>query len=192
MLRIRNTSYIIHFKGAIDMEFSERVKYLRQKREKTLDEVAKIVGVSNATVSRWENGHIENVRIDKLLPLAKALNTSVAYLIGAVDNPDEDSFATLSVELAIMEDNQRQEIKKAEDNLLRAAREVYGNNNGVSGSEILTPDKINSITNFIRRNADMLRASMPKASEEQLSRVVEGRIDARRIINTDKKQTPNE
>ena len=52
----------------------------------TLDDVAKIVGVSNATISRWESGVIENQRRDKLVLLAKALQLSPTELIDAPED----------------------------------------------------------------------------------------------------------
>lgn len=66
----------------------DRLKALREMRGMTLDDVAKIVGVSNATVSRWETGEIRNIRNDKIACLARALKTSEAYLFGFTDNPD--------------------------------------------------------------------------------------------------------
>lgn len=49
-------------------------------------EVAKKVGVSEATISRWESGDINNMRRDKIALLAKALEISPLSLVGI----DED------------------------------------------------------------------------------------------------------
>ena len=52
----------------------------------TMDEVAEIVGVSKSTVSKWESGHIENMKRDKISLLAKALNVSPLYIMGLDDS----------------------------------------------------------------------------------------------------------
>ena len=44
-------------------------------------EVANSVGVSEATVSRWESGDIRNMRRDKIAALARTLDVSPAVLM---------------------------------------------------------------------------------------------------------------
>jgi len=64
------------------MELKDIIKSRRLAINKTLEEIGKEVGVSKATVLRWESGEIKNMRRDKLVALAKALNTSPSYLMG--------------------------------------------------------------------------------------------------------------
>ena len=64
------------------MEFNERIKARRLQLGLTTDEVSKIVGVSNATISRWETATIKNQRRDKLERLAIALKVTPAELLG--------------------------------------------------------------------------------------------------------------
>lgn len=64
------------------MEINERIKELRLQNKMTLEEVAQIVGVTKATVQRWESGLIANMRRDKIASLAKALRTSPEYILG--------------------------------------------------------------------------------------------------------------
>lgn len=64
------------------MKMNDKIKTRRVELNLTLDDVAKIVGVSGATVSRWETGDIENMRRDKIALLATALQVSPAFIMG--------------------------------------------------------------------------------------------------------------
>ncbi len=58
---------------------------LRDKRKAkglTMKEVAKAVGVSEATVSRWESGNIANMGRSKIYALSKILDLSPAEIMG--------------------------------------------------------------------------------------------------------------
>ncbi len=63
------------------MKTNDKIKFLRKELGLTMLEVAKKVGVSEATVSRWESGHISNLKGDKIRLLAEVLQTSIAYLL---------------------------------------------------------------------------------------------------------------
>ena len=68
------------------MTTGERIKRKRTEKGVSADELAEIVGVSRSTIFRYENGNIEKFPVDRLEPIAKALNTSVAYLMGWEDD----------------------------------------------------------------------------------------------------------
>ena len=53
----------------------------------TQKEVADFVGVSEATVSRWESGHIDNMRRDRIAALSKILRMSLLAIMG-IDDTD--------------------------------------------------------------------------------------------------------
>lgn len=55
------------------MECKELIKQRRKELGLTLEEVAKACKVTKATVMRWENGNIVNIKNDKIFPLAKIL-----------------------------------------------------------------------------------------------------------------------
>lgn len=64
------------------------LKDRRLKLELTLEDVAKRVGVSPATISRWESGDIANMRRDRIAALAEALQISPAVIMGwDIDTP---------------------------------------------------------------------------------------------------------
>ena len=65
----------------IDMESTgKRIKYWRKRRGMTQQDIAKIIGVTNMGVSRWERG--ENMpSLDHAMMLADLLKVSVEELI---------------------------------------------------------------------------------------------------------------
>ena len=63
------------------MRIGERIKQRRLELGYTADALAKLLNKNRATIYRYENGDIENMPIDVLEPLAKALNTTPAYLM---------------------------------------------------------------------------------------------------------------
>lgn len=77
------------------MRIGERIKQRRLELGYTADALAKLLNKNRATIYRYENGDIENMPIDVLEPLAKALNTTPAYLMGWQE-PHQGSSSTLS------------------------------------------------------------------------------------------------
>lgn len=58
--------------------------YLTDRRKElglTMKQVAEAVGVSEATVSRWESGHIANMRRDRINNYAKALRVDPNFIM---------------------------------------------------------------------------------------------------------------
>lgn len=64
------------------MTIGERIKELRKARGITVDKLAEIIGKDRATVYRYESKAIEDMPTSILEPLAKALGTTPAYLMG--------------------------------------------------------------------------------------------------------------
>lgn len=71
----------------------ERIKKRRTELNITAEELGNRVGVDRSTVYRYEKGDIEKFPVSVLGPFAKALQTSVAYLMGWTDdsNPSSES-----------------------------------------------------------------------------------------------------
>ena len=63
------------------MKANEVIRMRRKELKMTLKEIANAVGVSEATVSRWESGDIKNMRRDKIAALARALDVPPAVLM---------------------------------------------------------------------------------------------------------------
>ncbi|MBQ8444293.1 MAG: helix-turn-helix transcriptional regulator [Clostridia bacterium] len=66
------------------MKFCERLKELRKENNLTTTQLGKILGVSNSTITRWEN---ENIlpSIEHLYNMAIYFKVSADYLIGLED-----------------------------------------------------------------------------------------------------------
>ena len=59
-----------------------RVRELREILDMTTAEVANLAGIREDLYCDYENGNIENLPTTVLFPIAKALNTTPAYLMG--------------------------------------------------------------------------------------------------------------
>jgi transcriptional regulator with XRE-family HTH domain len=66
----------------MSQDMAQRIKTLRKEKGLTLEQVANIVGVGKSTVRKWETGMIANMKRDKIAALAKALDTTPAFLMG--------------------------------------------------------------------------------------------------------------
>ena len=73
------------------MDIGQRIKERRKELGLSAEQVAELMGVSPATVYRYESNYISNMGVDKITPIAKALNTTEAYLLGWTDDVDTSS-----------------------------------------------------------------------------------------------------
>ncbi|MBQ9838975.1 MAG: helix-turn-helix transcriptional regulator [Oscillospiraceae bacterium] len=64
------------------MTIGTRIKNRRLQLGLSVDQVAEAIGKNRATVYRYESNDIEKFTIDVLYPLAEALRTTPAYLMG--------------------------------------------------------------------------------------------------------------
>lgn len=73
------------------MTTGQRIRDLRKQQGLSAEDLAAKLGLSAATIYRYENGDIEKVRGDILEPLAKILHTTPAYLMGWEENAQASS-----------------------------------------------------------------------------------------------------
>ena len=64
------------------MEVKDIIKQRRLELGYSMKELGKRVGVSEATISRWESGDISNMKRDKIKALAQALRISPNSIMG--------------------------------------------------------------------------------------------------------------
>ena len=67
------------------MEIKDVLSSRRKELGMTMKELAVKVGVSEGTISRWESGKISDMRRDKIMTLATALDISPAVIMGWMD-----------------------------------------------------------------------------------------------------------
>ena len=79
------------------MNINERRKQLNL----TLKEIADFVGVSEATVSRWESGNIANMRRDRISALAQILRVSPIDIMG-ISSDSNDLSAVKAVQIPVL------------------------------------------------------------------------------------------
>ena len=86
--------------------FAQRIKSRRKELRMTLEDVGNALGVTRVAVSRWENGLINNINIDKIEKIAEVLQCPPSYLMGWTDSIDGDSKAvpdSISKAITLME-----------------------------------------------------------------------------------------
>lgn len=71
------------------MSLQAVLKMRRKELSLTLKEIADRMGVTEATVQRWESGNIKNLRHERITKLAEILDTTPAYLMGWDELPDK-------------------------------------------------------------------------------------------------------
>lgn len=100
----------------------------RKNANLTMEELGKVVGVSRATIKRYESGEISNIPPEKIEKIAKATNVTESYLMGwdtlkkenalfhARILKDVDLLEMIKKYLSLTDDN-KEIIKKLIDNL---------------------------------------------------------------------------
>lgn len=72
------------------MEIKDIIKSRRMELGYSMRDIAQRVGVSEATVSRWESGDIANMKRDKIKKLADALLISPGVIMGWEPTRDQN------------------------------------------------------------------------------------------------------
>jgi transcriptional regulator with XRE-family HTH domain len=74
----------------MDESMGKRIRTLRESKQLTQTELANMVGVAKTTVSAWETGYADNIRLPALHRLLEVLGTSLGYLLyGAATGRNE-------------------------------------------------------------------------------------------------------
>ena len=76
------------------MNIGDRIKMRRKELKMSGEELAKRLGKNRSTIFRYENGEIENLPLDVLEPIAKALLTTPQYLMGWEEQQKKSDIAS--------------------------------------------------------------------------------------------------
>lgn len=89
-----------------------RIKEARLSKNLTLLEVANKLGVTEATVQRYESGEIKNIKHKTIVQLSNIFGVTPAFLMGweENDNPSDSDIKTIAAHA--IEDLNEDEIKK--------------------------------------------------------------------------------
>lgn len=68
------------------MNYCQRLRDIREDRDKSQAEIAEVLGIQQTQYSRYERG-TQKMGIDKYILLAEYYNISLDYLCGLVDRP---------------------------------------------------------------------------------------------------------
>lgn len=74
----------------------------RKKLNLTLKDVADYVGVSEATVSRWESGNIANMRRDRISALAEILKVSPIDIMGITESDESPQLTSKGILIPVL------------------------------------------------------------------------------------------
>lgn len=80
----RKTLHICDIILFMKRKFAERLKDLRTETGLSFAKLGKEVGLSDASLCRWENGEMD-ITSDNLIVLAKYFGVSTDYLLGLED-----------------------------------------------------------------------------------------------------------
>ena len=118
------------------MSVGKRIKERRKHLGMSAEELADRVGVSPATIYRYESGYIENVRASKLSPIAKALHTDEAYLMGWNEDPDQAQLdTTLSPSESSLISNYRKLNEEGQEKLLEYSEDLLASGRYIKSDE---------------------------------------------------------
>ena len=78
------------------MTIGQRIRVARERRNLTLDEVAKRCNTTKQTIFKYENEIVTNIPYDKIVLLSNALDVSPSYLFGWDEKKDSPSKLSLT------------------------------------------------------------------------------------------------
>lgn len=113
------------------MNIGQRMKLRRQEINLSAEKLAEKLGVSKTTIYRYEKGEIEKFPIELVEPIAKALNTTPAYIMGwevkddinVIYNQLEDSRQRKVYSYAKYELDEQNKLNHSDDILIAAHKD---------------------------------------------------------------------
>lgn len=98
----------------------KRIKELRENTDVTLKDMAKIIGVSEATVQRYESGKIHELPYKVIEAYAEKFNVTPSYIMGWTNSPNQLSIFDFSKDLQITRDSINKNFENMYEQLIKA------------------------------------------------------------------------
>ena len=101
-------------------EIGSRIRQQRKVRGMTIQQLADAVGVQNSTISRYENGSFEKLKLPVIEAIGVALHINPAWLIGKSESPysfENDKDFLFDEELLKDPDNQKRYRSRCKEDL---------------------------------------------------------------------------
>ena len=76
------------------MDLGGKIKRAREQSGMTQAELAKKAGVKQARISLWESGKRQQMSLENLRSIARALGVSADYIIGTWEDLEEEAAAS--------------------------------------------------------------------------------------------------
>ena len=159
-----------------------RLKELRKEKKISQKKLSEIFGVTEKTISRWENEEVQ-IKPDKTKQLADYFNVSIAYLMGFSDSPDGNDKPTGFDSVEEYEKAKKELLEKIANN--PNSRQI-GIAHGANGKEKLIPNIGAKKEPFFTTDYSMLIDF--KYDEEGLSETKLKTLDIYNELNTEYKK----
>ena len=105
------------------MTFGDRLHELRVQQRMTLSQLGRKVGLSEATIQRYESGNIKNPPRDRIEALAAALDVPPAVLLGVEAENLDTEIRLLARDMQDLPDRKKQRILSMMRLMLEDARD---------------------------------------------------------------------
>lgn len=85
------------------MSIGQRIKSARERKNMTLEDVAKKCDTTKQTIFKYENEIVTNIPYEKILLLSKALDVSPSHLFGWEENNSPSELSLTEGEVKLIE-----------------------------------------------------------------------------------------
>lgn len=115
------------------MHKGDRIKYLRESKKLTQEELAKLLNTKRQTIHKYEKGIVTNIPSDRIEALARILDTTPEYILGwepmtEKEQKNSDVIADITDRLFMDQDflSLVETLSKLDKDQLSRAKEIIG------------------------------------------------------------------